>query len=50
MEWVLNFPSNIHLDFTKQIDAFIAYLNVHYADFFAALKAILNIMIGGIYQ
>ena len=50
MEWVLNFPSNIHLDFTKQIDAFIAYLNVHYADFFAALKAILNSVIGGIYQ
>ena len=41
MEWILDFPSTIRLDFTKQIDAFIAYLNVHYADFFAGLKAIL---------
>ena len=50
MEWFLDFPSTIRLDFTKQIDAFIAYLNVHYADFFAGLKAILNSVIGGIYQ
>ena len=46
----MDFPSSIRLDFTKQIDAFIAYLNVHYADFFAVLKAILNSVIGGIHQ
>ena len=50
MGWLFEFPSAIHLDFTKNIDAFIAYLNVNYADFFAALKAILNSVIGGIYQ
>lgn len=46
----MDFPSTIRLDFTKQIDAFIAYLNVHYAEFFAGLKTILNSVIGGIYQ
>lgn len=50
MEWFWEFPTAIRIDFTKNIDAFIAYLNIHYAEFFTGLKMILNSVIGLIYQ
>lgn len=48
--WLLKFPSWIHLDFADSIDAFVRYLNMNFSDFFTFIKTFLNSFIGVIYQ
>lgn len=40
--WLLTFPEQVQVDWTKPIDNFVNYINTTYADFFNAVKDILT--------